>query len=60
MYDLDKITDEIWHDLYGKVDQQAICQAITLASQKYQDATILNFIPIFVRRDAMEILRRNM
>lgn len=59
-WDLDRMTDELWHDLQGKASLQAIRQVLTDVSLKYQDARVQIYVPIFVRRRAMEILRLQM
>jgi hypothetical protein len=54
------MTDELWHDLQGKASLQAIRQVLTDVSLKYQDARVQIYVPIFVRRRAMEVLRLQM
>ena len=54
--DLDELTDRIWRDLQGQVDQSKIRQVLIDLKPKYQEARILTFIPILMRRSAIEIL----
>jgi hypothetical protein len=55
--DLAALTEELWDDLGGEVDRQTIRRVLTEVVGTYQDARITTFVPIFVRRDALEILR---
>jgi hypothetical protein len=56
--DLKELTGIIWHDLHEEVDQAKIQQLLDDLLPKYQDAHILTFIPVLLRREAIEILRR--
>ena len=56
--DLDELTERIWRDLHGQVDQSEIRQVLFDLKPKYQEARILTFIPVLMRRNAIEILRR--
>ncbi len=55
--DLDELTDRIWRDLQGQVDQSKIRQVLVDLKPKYKEARILTFIPVLMRRNAIEILR---
>ena len=55
--DLEALTEELWVDLNGEVDRHAIRQVLTEVAPTYREARITTFVPIFVRRDALEILR---
>jgi hypothetical protein len=55
--DLDKLAESIWRDLHGQVDQSEIRQVLVDLKPKYQEARILTFIPVLMRRNAIEILR---
>ena len=56
--DLDELAERIWRDLHGQVDQSKIRQVLVDLKPKYQEARILTFIPLLMRRNAIEILRR--
>ena len=56
--DLDDLTEKVWRDLQGQVDQSKIRQVLVDLKPKYQEARILSFVPILMRRNAIEILRR--
>ena len=55
--DLDDLTEKIWRDLQGQVDQSEIRQVLFDLKPNYQEARILTYIPILMRRNAIEILR---
>ena len=55
--DLDDLTEKVWRDLQGQVDQSKIRQVLVDLKPKYQEARILTFIPVLMRRNAIEILR---
>ena len=55
--DLEELTERIWRDLHGQVDQLEIRQVLFDLKPKYQEARILTFIPVLMRRNAIEILR---
>jgi hypothetical protein len=56
--DLGVLTEELWGTLAGAVDRQTIRQVLAEVEPKYRDARIPTFVPIFVRRDALAILRK--
>ena len=55
--DLEALTEDLWVDLNGQVDRNAIRRVLTEVVPTYREARITTFVPIFVRRDALEILR---
>jgi hypothetical protein len=55
--DLAALTEDLWDDLGGEVDRQTIRRVLTEVVLTYREARITTFVPIFVRRDALEILR---
>jgi hypothetical protein len=54
--DLEKLTEGICQDLQGQVDQTIVRQVLVDLLPKYQAARVLTFVPILIRRDALEIL----
>ena len=54
---LEEMTDSVWLELHGIVDTNRINLVLNDLLLKYQDARILTFLPILMRRDAIEILR---
>jgi hypothetical protein len=55
---LEEMTDSVWLELHGTVDTDQIRHVLIDLLLKYQDARILTFLPILMRRDAIEILRQ--
>jgi hypothetical protein len=55
--DLDVLTDALWEEMHGSVDRPVIRQVLAEIVPRYREAHILTFVPIFVRRDALRILR---
>ena len=55
--DLDDLTEKVWRDLQGQVDQSKIREVLVDLKPKYKEARILTFIPVLMRRNAIEILR---
>lgn len=53
---LEKLTEGICQDLQGQVDQTIVRQVLVDLLPKYQAARVLTFVPILIRRDALEIL----
>ncbi len=54
---LEEITESVWIQLHGTVDTPRIRHVLIDLLLKYQDARILTFLPILMRRDAIEILQ---
>ena len=54
---LEEITDSVWIQLHGTVETSRIRHVLIDLLLKYQDARILTFLPILMRRDAIEILQ---
>ena len=54
---LEEMTDSVWLELHGTIDTVQIRHDLNDLLLKYQDARILTFLPILMRRDAIEILR---
>jgi hypothetical protein len=55
---LEKLTEGIWQELHGQVDQMIVRQVLFDLLPKYQAARISTFVPVLIRRDAIEILGR--
>lgn len=56
----DSIIDEVWQDLNRQLSREQIGRTVAEISLAYQDATVTAFVPIFVRREAVERLRRQL
>jgi hypothetical protein len=55
--DLEELTESVWRDLHGTEDPAQIRHVLVELLLKYKDARILTFLPILLRRDAIEALR---
>lgn len=56
----DALFDLIWNDLEGEVERERIRRAIVEAEAKYQHARVKTYVPVLMRRDILQILRREM
>lgn len=55
--DLETLIDLVWNDLQSQVSRAAVQQVLLEIIPEYENATITTFVPIFMRRDAVDILR---
>ncbi len=53
----DSIIDEVWQDLNRQLSREQIGRTVAEISLAYQDATVTAFVPIFIRREAVERLK---
>jgi hypothetical protein len=56
-WDLDTLVEQIWKDLNGAVARSAIQDVLVEVVTRYEKARIQTFVPIFIRRDAVQRLR---
>ncbi len=56
-WDVDTITEQIFGDLNGSVARSTIQEVIKDVIRKYAGARIQTFVPIFIRRDAVDQLK---
>jgi hypothetical protein len=56
-WDEDSITEQIWSDLKGVVTHLTIQEVLKEVIPRYEEARIQTFVPIFIRRDAVDRLR---
>jgi hypothetical protein len=54
----DSLIDDLWRDLDGQVSRQRIASAVGEIAASFETATVTAFIPIFIHRRALELLRR--
>jgi len=50
----DELFESILKELNGRVDQEQVRQTILEVRQKYKNALIDTYIPIFIRREVLE------
>jgi hypothetical protein len=55
----DALVETLWQDLDGQVSRQQIARAVTQIAARFEKATVTAFVPIFVRRQALEHLGRD-
>ncbi|HXV44981.1 MAG TPA: hypothetical protein VEC96_18090, partial [Anaerolineae bacterium] len=55
--DLETLIDLVWNDLQSQVSRAAVQQVLLEIIPEYQNATSPTFVPIFIRRDAVDTLR---
>ena len=54
----DTLVEVLWKDLDGQVSRQQITGAVTQIAARFEGATVTAFVPIFIRRQALEYLKR--
>jgi len=55
----DALVEMLWKDLDGQVSRQQIARAVSQIASRFDEATVTAFVPIFIRRQALEYLRRD-
>jgi hypothetical protein len=58
--DLAQMTDAIWTEMKGQTDKRVIRETLEQILPYYENARIWGFVPILVRRDAIEMLNGRM
>ena len=56
-WDVGTVTEQIFGELYGTVARSTIQEVINEVIPKYRNARIQMFVPIFIRRDAVDQLK---
>ena len=56
-WDVDTVTEQIFGELNGTVARSTIQEVIKDVIPKYEGAPIQTFVPIFIRRDAVDHLK---
>lgn len=56
-WDEGALVDQIWNDLDGRVTRSAIRRVLTEIIPRYESAHVQTYVPIFVRKEAVERLR---
>ena len=57
IYINDSLIEQIWRDLEGQVDHKRIYQVALKEAEGFKNATVTNFISIFIRRQTCERLK---
>lgn len=53
---LDELTEQLWHELDGKISRQRVREVVAETGAEFFGATVTNYIPLLVRRQAGEKL----
>ena len=56
--DVEALVAQICFEINGAVDQAVVNQIAEEMAARYRDARITAFVPIFIRRDVINLLRR--
>lgn len=51
------LVEKLWHDLNGQVSREKIARSITQTAERFRDASVTAFVPIFIERFALEQLK---
>ena len=57
--DIGTLVEQIWLELGSSVDRAAIEQVVQEVLPRFENAPVKSFIPIFIRKEAMNRLKRN-
>lgn len=55
-FDLDSVIDRVWQDLSETVPRPLVEKTVTRLAAKYDDGAIRKYVPLLVRREAIELL----
>ena len=58
-WDVETLVEQICDELEGAVDQAVVDQVVQEMVSRYRHATVKAFVPIFIRRDVIDLLRRS-
>lgn len=53
----DALVETLWKDLDGRVARQQIVTEVSRIAARFEKATVTAYVPIFIRRQALELLR---
>ena len=56
-YGYDALVETLWQDLDGQVARQKITTEVSRIAARFEKATVTAYVPIFIRRQALELLR---
>ena len=57
--DVETLVGQICDELDGAVDRAVVDQVVQEVALHYQHARVKAFVPIFIKRDAMDLLRHS-
>ena len=53
----DALVETLWKDLGGRVAREQIAQEVGEIAARFDQATVTAYVPIFIRRQALELLK---
>jgi formaldehyde-activating enzyme involved in methanogenesis len=56
--DIETLVEQIWLELDGAVDRAVIEQVVQEVLPRFDDARVKSFVPIFIRKEAKDRLKR--
>jgi hypothetical protein len=56
--DIETMTEELYREMKGRVSQAAVARTLYALFANYKDAPVQLFVPIIVRRQAKDLLRK--
>ena len=56
-YGYDALVETLWKDLDGQVGRHQIIREVSKIAARFEQATVPAYVPIFIRRQALELLR---
>jgi hypothetical protein len=59
-YAEDWLVEKLWLDLDRQVSRQQVATTVAEIAEQFQDATVTTFVPIFIRRKALERLKETL
>ena len=58
-WDFEALIEQICIEMAGAVDRTAVEKIVKEMACRYQDVRVKAFVPIFIKRDAVDLLRRS-
>ncbi len=59
-WDVERMVSQVLDDLHGEVSETAVEAVILQILPKFENARVKNFVPIFVRREAVQTLKKSL
>lgn len=56
----DAIIEKVWQDLGGQLSREQVRRTVTAITLEYRDAAVQAFVPIFIHRQAVEALKKQL
>lgn len=53
----DLLIEKLWHDLDGQLSREVIVMVVKGVADRFRDVSVRAFVPIFIRRQALEELK---